>query len=89
MEVYTFTGRVAERWSGKQPQIQIVPDDPQALLAYIERAGLNVRADWHGDEIHVTVGSRRLVEQSVRADRVRYSVTRRGTRMFGVALQPL
>lgn len=85
MEVYTFTARVAERWRN---EIQIVPDDPDAFLAYRDRAGLRLNPHWHGEEIYVSVGKRELVERCGNARRVRYSVTRRGSRMFGIALEP-
>jgi hypothetical protein len=89
-EVYSFTARVAERGIR---QILIVPEEPQAVLEYLERAQLPSEPYWRGDVICVPVGRQALVEQSDGAERVRYSVqaqtTRRGRQMWGVALAPL
>jgi hypothetical protein len=89
-EIYTFTARVVERGIR---QIQIVPDEQQALLEYFERANLSSDAHLRGDVICVSVGRQALVEQSEKADRVRYSIqaqkTRRGRQIWGLALQAL
>ena len=89
-EVYSFAARVAERG---MRQILIVPEDPQALLEYFERAQLPSKPHLRGDIICVSVGRQALVEQSDAAERVQYSVqaqnTRSGRQMWGVALAPL
>jgi len=89
-EVYSFAARVAERGIR---QLQIVPEDPQALLEYFERAQLPSRLYLRGDLICVTVGRQALVEQSDGAERVQCSVqaqnTRTGRQLWGVALAPL
>lgn len=85
-EQYTFTARVAERWPN---EIQIVPDDPEAFLNYLARAQLQLDPYWHGPEIWVSVGSQRLVAASEGAEWVRYTVTKRGSRMYGIALEPI
>ena len=89
-EIYRFTARVASRWPSEMPkEIQIVPKDPQAFLAYRDRAGLTFDPYWHGAEIWVSVGSQELVARCENAERVEYAVERRGDRMFGVDLVPL
>jgi len=85
-ETYAFDAHVAARWPN---QIQLVPDDADAFLAYLQRAELECDPFWHGEEMRVSVGSSRLIAQSEGAERVRYSVTRRGSRMFGVELEPI
>lgn len=89
-ETYTFDARIAERWP---QQIQVVPDDRAAFLAYLERAQLTCDPFWHGDEIYVTVGNQALIQNSEGAERVRYSVqakaTRAGRQMWGVGLEPI
>ncbi|HUE13311.1 MAG TPA: hypothetical protein VMR25_04005 [Planctomycetaceae bacterium] len=89
-EIYTFTARVVER--GVR-QIQIVPEEQQALLEYFERANLSSDAHWRGDVLCVSVGRQALVAQSENAERVRYSVhaqkTRRGRQIWGLALEAL
>ena len=89
-EIYSFDCRVAARWPN---QIHVVPDDPQAFLAYHRRANLNCDPYWHGDEIWVSIGNRTLIARSGDADQVRYSVqakaTRRGRLMYGVGLDAL
>jgi hypothetical protein len=47
-EVYSFAARVAERGIR---QILIIPEDPQALLEYFERAQLPSEPYWRGDVI--------------------------------------
>jgi hypothetical protein len=89
-EVYSFAARVAERG---MRQILIVPEEPEALLEYFERAQLPTELYLRGDVICVTVGRQALVEQSDGAERVQYSVqaqnTRSGRQLWGVALAPL
>jgi hypothetical protein len=89
-EVYSFTARVAERG---MRQILIVPEEPQELLEYFERAQLPSKPHLRGDMLCVLVGRQALVEQSGGADRVQYAVqaqtTRTGRQMWGVALAPL
>jgi len=89
-EVYGFTARVAERGIR---QILIIPEEPQALLEYLERAQLPSEPYRRGDLICVSVGRQALVGQSDGAERVQYSVqaqnTRNGRQMWGVALAPL
>jgi len=89
-EVFSFTARVAERGIRK---ILIIPEEPQALLDYLERAELPSAPYRRGDVICVSVGRQALVEQSDGADRVQYAVQaqniRSGRQMWGVALAPL
>jgi hypothetical protein len=89
-EVYSFAARVAER--GLR-QIVIIPEEPEALLAYFERAQLPSKPYRRGDDICVSVGRQALVEQSEGAERVQYSVqaqnTRSGRQIWGVGLAPL
>jgi hypothetical protein len=89
-EVYSFAARVAERGIR---QIVIIPEEPEELLEYFERAQLPAKLYTRGDEICVSVGRQALVEQSDGADRVQYSVqaqnTRSGRQLRGVALTPL
>jgi hypothetical protein len=89
-EVYSFAARVAERGIR---QILIVPEEPQELLEYFERAQLPSEPYWRGDVICVSVARQALVEQSNGAERVQYAVqaqnTRSGRQMWGIALAPL
>jgi hypothetical protein len=89
-EVYSFAARVAERGIR---QILLIPEEPQALLEYFERAHLESKLYWRGDVICLSVGRQALVEQSDGAERVQYSVqaqnTRSGRQIWGVALTPL
>jgi hypothetical protein len=89
-EIYSFAARVAERGIR---QILIVPEEPQALLEYFDRAQLPSKPYLRGEMICVSVGRQALVEQSDGAEMVQYSVqaqnTRRGRQMWGVALAPL
>jgi hypothetical protein len=89
-EVYTFTARVVERGTR---QIQIVPEEQQALLDYFERVNLSSDIHRRGDVICVSVARQALVQQSENAERVRYSVhaqkTRHGRQLWGLALEAL
>ena len=53
-EVYSFAARVAERGIR---QILIIPEEPQALLEFFERAQLPSKPYWRGDVICVSVGA--------------------------------
>jgi hypothetical protein len=92
-ETFRFTARVVERWQGKQRQVQIVPENAQEFLSYLERARLGCRPDWHGDELYVTVSRRSLVERSRGVERVQYAVRAKQTMarriMCGIDLVPL
>jgi hypothetical protein len=89
-EVYCFTAQVAERWPN---EIQIIPDDEQAFVDYLQRARLECDPYWHGPAVYVTVRRRELVERSEGAARVRHCVqakqTRRRREMRGVSLEPI
>jgi hypothetical protein len=89
-EVFSFTARVAERG---MRQILRIPEEPQALLEYLERAQLPSEPYRRGDVLCVSVGRQALVEQSDGADRVQYAVqaqnTRSGRQLWGIALAPL
>jgi predicted HicB family RNase H-like nuclease len=89
METYEFTATIAERWGGKTPQVQIVPDDPQAYLAWRERVGLGGNVTWNGPQLHVTVSGASFVARCQGTNRVRYKVRRAGSQMRGVNLQPI
>ena len=90
-EVFVFDARVAERWTNGQ--VQIVPEDADALVEYHQRARLDTRLDWHGDDVYVTVSARELITAIEGAERARYSVQAKevdGSRqMWGVAIEPL
>lgn len=83
---YTFTARVAERWPN---EIQLVPEDEPAFLEFVNRSGIESDPYWHGAEIFITVGARALVDRIGTAERVRYTVENRGTRMYGVGVEPI
>ena len=89
-EVYSFAARVAERG---MRQILVIPEDPQALLEYFERAQLPSKLYLRGDVICVSVGRKlwlskatELKECSIRSRRKN---TRSGRQMWGVAHAPL
>jgi antitoxin (DNA-binding transcriptional repressor) of toxin-antitoxin stability system len=89
MEMYTFSATIAARWGGKTPQVQIVPDDPQAYLAWRSRVGLTGNVEWNGPELQITVSAGDFVARCEGVRRVRYTVRRAGRQMRAVDLQPI
>ena len=86
-EIYTFTGRVVGRLTNR---IKIIPEDRDAFLDYLERAGLSVTAYRDGQEYRVWVSNPKMIAASKGAERIKYSVQRRGgARMFGLSLESL
>lgn len=87
-EVYTFEARLAKRYPD---ELHIVPVDPAAFLAYLDRAHLTFNPYWHGPEIVVSVTNPRLVARCGATLRVLYSVVARdrpgGRKMYGIGLQ--
>jgi hypothetical protein len=89
MDNYTFAATIAERWGGRTPQVQIVPDDPQAYLAWRARVGLDGNVEWNGPQLQITVSAAEFVARCEGAQRVRYTVRRAGSQMRGVNLQAI
>jgi hypothetical protein len=89
MEEHTFSATIVERWGGNTSQVQFIPDDPQAYLAWRLRVGLAGKPEWNGPEIQITVSRAELVSRCEGTQRVQYTVRRRGSQMFGVELQPI
>jgi hypothetical protein len=85
-EIYSFTARVVAR---RKYRIGISPEDRDAFMDYLERVGLSGIRYFHKGPGLIWVNNRNLVEAASGADRVRYSVEMRSTRMFGVKLEPL
>ena len=85
-EIYTFTAKVVSRFKSR---IQITPEDRDAFEDYLERSGISRIHYWRNGTFKVSVSDRAMIEMAKDADRVRYSVQKRGTRMFGVRLEPL
>ena len=85
-EIYSFTARVVVR---RKYRIGIVPEDRDAFMDYLERAGLSRIAYLNRGECLVWVNNRTLIEAANDAGRVRYSVQKRASRMFAVNLEPL
>jgi hypothetical protein len=85
-EIYTFTAKVVSRFKGR---IQISPEDRDPFEDYLERSGISQIHYWRNGTFKISVNDRAMIEAAKDADRVRYSVQKRGTRMWGVKLEPL
>ncbi len=85
-EIYSFTARVVRRLKNR---IEITPDDLESFADYLDRSGLPGIANWHNGVCAICVSNRQLIAGVRGANRVRYTVERRATRMFGVKLEPL
>jgi hypothetical protein len=89
MEPFVIEARVAERWGGRQRQVQIVPQNADAYLAWRNRVGLGGNLHWKGPHLLVTVSTAEFVRRCEIIERVRYTVRRVGRQMRGIDLQPI
>lgn len=90
-ETYTFEATIAERWGSGE--LQIVPEDWQSFVEFVERSGIVTDIHWHPNN-YVTVSAKDLVssiDSNVR--RVRYTIrpnpTVKGIGIRGVAIEPI
>ena len=85
-EIYSFTANVVARLKYR---IRISPEDRDAFMDYLERVGLSGIPFLRKDACLISISNRNLIEATNGADRVRSSVEKRATRMFGVQMEPL
>jgi hypothetical protein len=90
---YTFAATVAENWVGNQHQLQIVPDDFDALVEFYRRDGITTDPYWHPNG-YVTVNRRDLVARAEGASRVHYTLEGRDVRgvrrwAYALGLEPI
>jgi|GEM_PF-6645129 len=85
-EIYSFSANVVIR---RKYRIGINPDDRDAFMDYLDRAGLSRIAYLNRGECLIWVNNRKLIKAAHGAGRVRYSVQKRASRMFAVNLEPL
>lgn len=85
-EIYSFTAKVVARLKNR---IQISPENRDAFEDYLDRSGISQIHYWRKWTYIISVSKRPMIQAASDADRVRYSVERRGARLFGVNLEPL
>lgn len=85
-EIYSFTAKVVARLKYR---IRICPDDRDAFMDYLERAGLSPVPYLRERGCFITIGNRKMIDALNGAARVRYSVEKRYNRMWGIKMEPL
>lgn len=83
-EIYSFNARVVARLKYR---IRISPEDQDAFLDYLDRVGLSGSPFFRMGKCQISISNRKLTEATKGADRVRYSVEKRFSRLFGVSME--